>query len=250
MRSILFLCLLGATLALQSDEDLAAKEILQILDDEPVTSNVACQIDINTQAGSPQPLYIRPGTAEFFHPSDRRGLIELSVNQQMEMFCVQFSSPIDVFGSITVECVSGTNFRFNGEVFDFSLFSCRNWPTSTAVRRTSPRCFNNGVLVDVGFQVNARFMTVFTSCHDPVLETNHYTQYQLMSRSDANQRSVTRPSWRQLDFFPGKNVDNLHTRVVQRQTIATILESQSAADIFIELPNSEIYLARGHMAGT
>jgi hypothetical protein len=38
------------------------------------------------------------------------------------------------------------------------------------------------------------------------------------------------------------------TRVVQRQTIATILDSQTAADKFIEEPNSEIYLARGHLA--
>lgn len=246
MKSVLLLCLFYLFLLCQSDADYPP--IDEIFDtDLPQSSSAACQIDINSHTGSPQPLYIRPNTQEFFHPSDRRGLIELNVNQQIEMFCVQFNSPVDASGLIVAECVGGTTFRFNGILYDFRDFSCRNWPVSIAVR-TTQRCYNNAVIVNVGFQVNERFLRVYTSCHDTILETNHYTQYQLTPRSDANQRSVTRPSWRQLDFFPGKNVDNLHTRVTQRETIARILESQSMADFFIEQPNSEIFLARGHIA--
>lgn len=248
MRLILLLSFFLATAAANSFQNEIFDETLDVPDEEIIQSNAACQIDINSNTGSPQPLYIRPGTNQFFHPSDRRGIMELDINQQMELFCVEFNSPAGSFGSITIECVGGIVFRHNGILYNFNEFSCRNWPSSTGVRRTE-RCFNNAHLVDVGFQVGTRFLRVFTSCHDPILEANHYTQYQLTPRSDANQRSVTRPSWRQLDFFPGKNVDNLHTRVVQRETIAQILQSQSAADIFIEQPNSEIFLARGHLAG-
>ncbi|KAG5676221.1 hypothetical protein PVAND_006070 [Polypedilum vanderplanki] len=246
MKSILVFCLFYSLSLCQSDENYLPIDEISDTNLYP-TNTAACQVDINSDTGSPQPLYIRPGTQEFFHPSDRRGLIELNVNQQIELFCVQFNSPINVSGLITAECFEGTTFRFNGILYDFRDFSCSNWPVSIAVR-TTQRCYNNAIIVNVGFQVNERFLRVYTSCHNTVLETNHYTHYQLTPRSDSNQRSVTRPSWRQLDFFPGKNVDNLHTRVTQRETIARILESPSCADLLIEQPNSEIFLARGHMA--
>lgn len=234
---------LGAARSQYGDE-LAVEEVNEVFQG----FNSVCQIDISTQTGSPQPLLIRPGTDQFFHPSDRRGILEFGAAQQIELFCANFTAPIAAEGSIFVQCVGGTVFSYNGDTFNFNEFRChRFWPVSTAVRR-SDRCFNNSILVDVGFQVQTRFLKVFTSCHDPVLETNHYIEYQLTPISDANQRGVIRPNWRQLDFFPGKNVNNLHNRTTQRQTIATILNSQSAADNFIEEPNSEIYLARGHLA--
>jgi len=81
-----------------------------------------------------------------------------------------------------------------------------------------------------------------------MLETNWYTQYRLTPISDANQRNVVRPSWSQVGFFTSREVDNLFTNIRQRQTIATILEDQAAADIFIELPRSPVTLVRGYMA--
>jgi hypothetical protein len=91
-------------------------------------------------------------------------------------------------------------------------------------------------------------VTVFSSCHDPIVEQNYYTEYELTPSSDGQESNVARPGWRQGDFYPGKNVDNLHTRVTQRNTIAELLRSPSAAATFIEEPNSNIFLARGHMA--
>jgi hypothetical protein len=249
MKLILFLIVLSVATKYSLQNEVY-DEVNEIFDNEVISSITGCQINIHTVAVTPQPLYIRPGTEQFFHPSDRRGIIEMNAGDRMELFCTNFVSPVSASGLITIECVNGIAFNFQGTIFNFNEFACASWPTSTAVRRTgaSSRCFNNAVLVDVGFQIPNRFLRVYTSCHDAMLEANHYTIYQLTPRSEANQRNVNRPSWRQLDFFSGKNVDNLHTRVVQRQTIADILQSQAKANIFIEEPNSEIFLARGHMA--
>lgn len=208
-----------------------------------------CQINISTDSGSPQPLYLKPNTTKFFYPTDPRGIIEMDLNEQMELFCDQFTIPAGYFGSIIVECVSGTYFRHNGIVYNFRDLTCRATPQAVTPVRQNERCYNNASLVDVGYQVGNRLVKVFTTCHDPILETNHYTIYQLTPMSVASQTGMPSISWRQNGFYPGKNVDNLMTIATQRQTVATILESQESADFFIRTTTSQIFLARGHLAG-
>lgn len=219
---------------------------------EDVSSrSLGCFVNINRDLATPQPIYIRPGTEDFFHPLNRRGIIEMSAGQEMELFCTnEFATPSGVSSNlIRISCVSDTQFRHNGTLHHINEFTCRNWPTSVAQRRlTITRCFNKGIFVDVGFQVNDRFLLVYSACHDPVTEENYYTKDKLTPASDGQESNVARPSWRQGDFFPGKNVDNLHMRNVQRDTIAATLGSTEIAAEIIEEPNSNIFLARGHMA--
>jgi hypothetical protein len=59
---------------------------------------------------------------------------------------------------------------------------------------------------------------------------------------------VERPRFHQSDFFPGRVVDNLYVRNVQRRTVATILDDEAAADRFIEPDPSDVFMARGHIA--
>ncbi|KAL7011616.1 hypothetical protein ACKWTF_014359 [Chironomus riparius] len=236
---------LASSHVINSDEQLP---IFEASDSTNITeANIACTIDIHTQTGSPQPVYIRPGTSQFFHPSNRNGQIQMTANQAMEMWCSgTWASPSSAPNLITATCVSGQTFQYNGINFNFNDFRCSGWPAWTA-RRTTTGCFNGGILVDFGFQVTTRWLHVYTVCHDLALETNWFTQYRLTPISDANQRNVVRPSWSQAGFFTANNVDTLYTRLTQRATIATILGDQAAADRWIE-ETSEVFLARGHMA--
>lgn len=235
-------------------QDEIYEEILEVFKEVKTvneSSAFPCRAEISSDLGIPQPLYIRPGTDQFFHPVDRRGIIEMSVNEQMELFCTNaFASPSGTEGNlIRISCAINGRFQFNGIFYNLKEFTCRNWPTSVAHRRlTLSRCYNQGTIVDVGFQVDLRFLKVFTACHNPMTEENYYTEYQLTPASDGQENNVSRPSWRQGDFFFGKNVDILYTRVVQRETIAEILGSSITAARIIEEPNSNIFLARGHMA--
>jgi hypothetical protein len=125
----LLLIFLSLGVARSQFDELPVEEIFE-------SFNVACQIDINTQTGSPQPLFIRPGTDQFYNPSDRRGLLEFFAGQQLELFCPNFAAPIVAQGSIFINCVAGTTFSHNGILFNFNEFRCQtNWPVSTAVRR-------------------------------------------------------------------------------------------------------------------
>lgn len=253
MKFIVLIAAIASVAVAASVSDEVFDDMPEIVDDNSTisTSNAACQVTIGTHLGNPQPLYIRPGTSQFYHPSDRRGIIEANVNQEIELFCTGgFASPAGItLTSIRVACSSGVRFRFNNILYNMNEFRCRDWPVAIP-RRRSPvqRCFNNAIMVDVGFTVLSRFLTVFSVCHDTVTEENYFTAYHFTPASDANERNVVRPSWAQSDFFPGKNVDNLHTRFVQRRTIGEILNSPAQAARWIEEEPSDIFLARGHMA--
>lgn len=256
MQLVIFALIITSVLG-HEHEDISFYELYDeqeiLLSNVTVTSlNIPkCQVRLRTDTANPQPLFIQPGSELFFHPYDRRGILEFTQGQEIELFCTSvFASPGGISGNlIRISCSSGVRFLFNGISYNFNEFTCRNWPTSVAQRRvTLNRCYNQGTIVDVGFKVESRFLKVFTSCHDPRVEQNVYTEYRLTPANDGQESSVSRPGWRQADFFPGKNVDSLHTRNTQRATIATTLNSTSASEKFIELPNSDVYLARGHLA--
>lgn len=228
----------------QSSDEFALP-IAEAFDSFNVTAANACTVDIHTQTASPQPVFVRPGTSQFFHPANRQGQMQFSANQAIEMWCSgAWSSPGGAPNLITATCVSGQTFRYNNANFNFNQFRCQAWPTFTT-RRSTARCFNNAIFVDIGFQIGTRWLQVFRSCHDLVLETNWFTFYRFTPISDANQRSVERPRFFQTDFFPGRNVENLYTRFVQRTTVSTILNDQAAANRFIQNEPSDIFMARG-----
>jgi hypothetical protein len=61
------------------------------------------------------------------------------------------------------------------------------------------------------------------------------------------QRGFPRPRFTPGNFFAGMPVDNLYTRITQRQTISGLLGSTALGDKYIHATNN-YYLARGHLA--
>jgi DNA/RNA non-specific endonuclease len=249
MESKLFLIiLLASSVACQN----AIEEIFEEFQhSEPIIPANACSMFINNQTGYPEPLYLQPGTEKFLHPNNRNRILTLTANQEVEMYCAEFSTPSGAQGLIKVNCVSGSTVRYGSTNYDFANIACKSGPLAIAKRRTSgtTKCYNNGIFVDVGFSLpDGRFVKTYTVCHDPILERIHYSYYILEPHTDGNQQGLTRPSFRQEDFFPGKDINYLQTTNVQRQTLATILGSSDQAYKFIPDPPGNYFMSRGHIA--
>lgn len=69
----------------------------------------------------------------------------------------------------------------------FNNYMCKAYPTHTA-KETGGRCYNNGYLVQVGYQVDTRFLKVLEVCHDKVTEETYYTKHRF---SPANSKYQT-----------------------------------------------------------
>lgn len=83
----LILAFFLAASAVFAQDGLSGEEFLPIAETYNISAaNVACTIDIHTQTATPQPVFIRPGTSTFFHPANRNGQIQMTANQNMELY--------------------------------------------------------------------------------------------------------------------------------------------------------------------
>ena len=169
-------------------------------------------------------------------------------NQEMELFCSQgFASPVGLGQNlITITCSPGNKFTVNGIAYTFIQFNCQSFVDHTTIRTGIP-CFNGSTIVDIGFNVQNRFMKTMSVCHNEQTEQNYYAKYQLSPKSVNFQKAFARTDFRQGDFFPGKDMNALYSRATQRSTVAVIINSNTLAWNLIER-TSDIFLARGHMA--
>lgn len=211
-----------------------------------VDNRFGCEVDIQRDLATPPPLLIRPGTTTFFHPTDRSGILTMETSQQMELFCTNgFSHPLGIEKNlVSVSCAYERKFRVNGRLYNLNDFTCHRYPLHGV--RSTKRCFNNATFVDVGFEVEGRFLDVFSVCHDPSTEQTHYAKYKLTPAGVAAQQGFNRPKFWQGDFFPGKDVNNLYTRNRQRETIAEILDSEERANKLVEA-KGDVFLSRGEL---
>jgi hypothetical protein len=78
-----------ACLVLASGQDHYDRDFIPFEEtfDHNVTAANACTIDIHTQTASPQPVFVRPGQSQFFHPANRNGQMQFTANQAIELWC-------------------------------------------------------------------------------------------------------------------------------------------------------------------
>lgn len=214
-----------------------------------------CEVDVRSDLGNPQPLYIRPNSTQIFHPTDRSGTLKLEKSQKIELFCTNgFVSPRGIVDRslVTLECAYENLFIMNDRTYRFNEFSCRKNPYFSVrqrprrqLGRDDGRCFNNSTLLDVGFAVNERrFIVVFTACFNPISEQTYYAKYRLTPANVAAQQGFNRPKFIQGDYFPGKDINDLYSRVSQRQLLTDVLRSEELAEQLVE-ETGNIFMSRG-----
>ncbi|XP_055856178.1 uncharacterized protein LOC129919345 [Episyrphus balteatus] len=214
----------------------------EIFEESKFESRSGCSFSL-PNAGSPQPLFLNPGTSQIY-PFNDVGVMEFNVGQSVEMYCPStYSYPSGKSGSQTATCVSGSTFKIGGSNYDFSKVLCSSWISAKA-RKTGASC-NGGIEVETGFSVGSRFVKQLEICFDEELEVTRYVYYQLTPGSNYFQNGVARPNFVTAGFFDGKNVDNLYKQVTQTETINN--ELGGVAGQYIDT-KTNVYLARGHMA--
>lgn len=169
----------------------------------------------------------------------------METSQQMELFCTNgFSHPLGIDKNlVSVTCAYETKFRVNGRLYNLADFTCHKYP-SHSVQRRNGRCFNDAVLVDIGFRVAKRFLNVLTVCHNPSTEQTYYAHYKITPAGVAAQQGFNRPKFIQGDFFPGKDINDLFTRNRQRETLSEILNSETWANQLVKA-KGDVFLSRG-----
>ncbi|KAH8307462.1 hypothetical protein KR044_012644, partial [Drosophila immigrans] len=204
-----------------------------------------CEFRVNGDLNDPAPLFARHASYELIVP-DPTDTVRLTNGELLDMFCpgVGFAAPFSNRSQLTAQCLQQKYFLVDGLIYPFANFSCNAWPMYTALR-TGRKCNGGTDLIKAGFQLeDDGFLHTFDVCHDELNEATRYVHHVLYPSSYDYQHGVSRPSFLELDFYGGKNVNQMYTQVQQNITISEILGLDASP--YFNYTEDRI-LARGHL---
>lgn len=213
--------------------------------DEGVAVRGDCEFKVNGDLNDPAPLFSRHNSYELIVP-DPTDTVRLVNGELLDMFCpgVGFAAPFDNRTRVTAQCLQNKYFLVDDVIHPFSDFTCTQWATFTALR-TGKDCNGGTDLVKVGFEVeDGGFLQTYELCHDAEAEATRYVHHVLYPSSYDYQHGVARPSFIELDFYGGRDVNTKYTQVQQNITISGILGIDASP--YFNYTDDRI-LARGHM---
>lgn len=109
---------------------------------------------------------------------------------EVEVYCTSaLKVPAGVGNSVIAKCVDGNLYEVNGVTYTFKEFTCTSIPSHTT-RKTGSKCFNDAIMVDIGFDLGERFLKVLEVCHDEVTEETYFAKYQLTPASEGLQKML------------------------------------------------------------
>ncbi|KAJ8725073.1 hypothetical protein PYW07_016031 [Mythimna separata] len=212
-----------------------------------------CIFRVNGDLGQPQPVYLRGGN-RYLAADGNSGQIWLNTGEQVVVACTGSGRSIlhpniaatrDVATATCVnnDLVSGAGW-LNGNGA-FGQLTCSSHANHEA-QATSSRCFNNNIVIRVGFIVNNVFYPLYWSCFDQNRMEVLYVWYDQNPENSVHQTGVQSPGWlgKSGSFYPGVAVNTMY-RQVNQKAVVTQYVGATLADRYI---NTHQFMARGHLA--
>ncbi|OWR50933.1 dsRNase, partial [Danaus plexippus plexippus] len=161
-----------------------------------------CTLRVNGDFGQPQPVYINRRTNNYLAASGNSGQIRLGGGEEVIVSCpnnqaIRHPNIVSTVHTATARCVSNNLFSGAGWLNGnraFGQLTCAGHAFYQA-QQTSTRCFNNGVVIRVGFSVNNRFYPLYQSCYNQNRMEVLYVWYNQNANNAVHQNGVGRPSW-------------------------------------------------------
>ncbi|KAH9632767.1 hypothetical protein HF086_012102 [Spodoptera exigua] len=205
-------------------------------------SQSGCTLDVNEDLGQPQPVYLNNNT--YLTPTGATGKINLYSGEQVTIACPGSKRSIqhpNTAVCVNNDLVSGAGW-LNG-TGTFSGLTCSSHPTHEAVA-TNETCYNNNLVIRVGFTVEGVFYPLYWSCFDERRLEVLYVWYEQNPQNAVFQSGINRPNFAASTFYPGVPVDDMYKVATQKETIAELVGN----DLANKYITNRQYLARGHLA--
>uniref|UniRef100_A0A182N308 DNA/RNA non-specific endonuclease/pyrophosphatase/phosphodiesterase domain-containing protein n=1 Tax=Anopheles dirus TaxID=7168 RepID=A0A182N308_9DIPT len=232
----------------------AADELTDLITDEKEDisgDDSVCNISFQRDLTIAQPLLLEPGSDQFVWPLLNSTVVQLEYGQSVELFCshgFRKGSPVGKAKSAIITCEGddGLGYQSQGS-YNFSDFTCQR-PVFHSAERTGGRCFANGTIVRVGFDLGAdRFVQLYELCFDESQLRTHYVKHRLTPHNDHHQRAVKRPPFLQGNYYGALKMGSLYSYAKQHATLERILGTAARADALLDSKKG-LFFARGHLA--
>lgn len=212
---------------------------------------------MNKHLTSPQPLLLLHNNSTsdvdaFPLPIDNKGTVVFQAGEKIDIACPGGSNFVIVNGVNTkskleqAQCESGLKFKVFGVSAQFNTITCVSVPTGSA-RYTKKKCAGTYREIEIGFNIDKRFIRHLSVCFDDKLRNSVYSHANLSSSIAGFQVGYPRPNFLEANYYnvTPDTVDGLYSRKNQRRTINRILGLSDTNSSIIQ-DNTDYYLSKGH----
>lgn len=207
-----------------------------------------CEFDVNKYGKNDIiPLYVNQKTKKILYPNEK-GIIRIYSSDDLTLACGGSFKPLPKEPStISLKCASNSRFQYKGKDINVNSLICTDFFEPTVKKKikgltADVPCLNNqGVTIDVGFDVGTVHEVLYSVCHNENLCHTHYSYYTI--KPIKNQMGVDRPDFVTGGFFKGCTPKDAYTD--QFNTIKGIMGNGYKADYFDETRNTGKYFAKG-----
>lgn len=211
-------------------------------------SGPKCRLNSRIHFGEPLPIIIR--NWNLLEPDDCFGNVVLMFGEKLVLSCegtgsILHPNTIKNTPTLSLTCEGGDNFRNDEHLSapsSFNLFRCP-YPPIYVSRRTERKCYENNVIMEVGYRVDKMFYTVYESCFNEVALHAIYTKYTQRPYNAQYQTRVDRPFFISDGVFGLIPVETLYSP--REQTVAVGNLVGPVVDKYISKVE---FLSRGHLA--
>ncbi|XP_037898512.1 uncharacterized protein LOC119643242, partial [Glossina fuscipes] len=210
-----------------------------------------CLLDIQKDfpdVNEPQPLYLVPGTTQFWLPNER-GLLSIPRGATIELHCSKgFSNATKQYNesnglkmlqnsrTICLRCLQDKIFLWQGEKHELRQFVCTEH-IRYKVERTNEPCgmmpatgMTNAAMSSsareyrVGFSatLKGRFLETMRICYDEALLRTYYVQHTLSPAILHMQKFVKRLSFSKAGYFDDLDINYFYKRKNQHERVALL----------------------------
>ncbi|XP_076620721.1 salivary endonuclease-like [Colletes latitarsis] len=209
---------------------------------------VSIQYHENGDLKEPQPLVLTENGTSFFYPSKKVVSSLESPNGFVRLACPGNDNYIQVVPNpkeATVTCIRDTIFSVDRIPRTLSSLACRT-SLQITVRSLQKLCLNRYHSMEIGFQLDDRFLQTIELCRNDNTYETYYTKFNMSNKHGSVQTGYPRlRNWRDAKYFAGLNMERLYNWRIQVKIIGQILQSEEIAKQYI---NQGQFLSRGHMS--
>lgn len=227
----------------------------------------ACKVNINSQLGDPQPLYLYPDDSfvEIDHLEKTTGFFHIKSGGIITVFCEhEFDGRPGK--RLEVTCVKDNIFKPKGKPqVEIGLIKCSKKMVGSTrrIKDTSRTCLGgSGEMAEIGFYVGAVWKPIMEVCHNPADASSKWAHYIIDPMNSGFQKNVERDikfSLGNSGFYESETknkkgeklkmkVDLFYKKEEQRNTFSSILPLGMKTAMELVPKTGDQYLARGHLA--
>ncbi|XP_065226768.1 uncharacterized protein LOC135850009 [Planococcus citri] len=195
-----------------------------------------CTFELNRNIPKSSLILKNQPTPQFLYP-DQRNQIHIAKDAEIRISCAdKYLDNVFYAKEVTAKCIKNDSIRIKYHILgkkdtQLDKLECKAKP-QLASRSTGKRCYSNGVVNEIGYQLGKSFLKIFSICWDDFEEKTVYSWYETSKLHLGREEKIKNTAYEGSQSFSFPIAD-VYEFSYQKRLFTKILRSEDLADRYI-----------------